>query len=80
MNRYCTRHGIVPANHRCGRWTDNQGRSRWIKGWEKTKAQAYAASGGVCTEPGCNQRAVEVHHINDRQARAVCYQHNPRGG
>ncbi len=75
MNRYCLKHGIVPATHRCGRWAKG---GTWK--WRKERAVALAAADGMCTEPGCVEPAVEVHHVTDTHVRAVCFAHNPRGG
>ncbi len=75
MNRYCQKHGIVPSNHKCGRWARGGTRR-----WRNERAAAMVAAGGMCTEPGCGARAVEVHHVTGNHVRAVCFAHNPRGG
>lgn len=75
MNRYCIRHGIVPADHQCGRWP--RGKSNW--NWSKQRAQLLAAQ-STCTQPGCNLPSTEAHHVTDTHIRAVCHAHNPRGG
>ena len=80
MQRYCATHGLVPANHRCGRWRNPAtGENRWIPGWDRTRTLVLAQH-PVCTEADCNEPSTEVHHVSDHTFRGVCRTHNPRGG
>jgi hypothetical protein len=80
--RYCGRcSAIVVPGHTHSRWRNPAtGKKQWIAGWNNTKARAMAASGGMCTHPGCTRRVEEIHHVDDHHARGVCRQHHERGG
>jgi hypothetical protein len=74
MHKYCPTHGIVDHTHTHGRWAGGSTRA-----WRKKRAEILKQN-GHCTEPGCNQPATEVHHVDDFTLRSVCAAHNPRGG
>jgi 5-methylcytosine-specific restriction endonuclease McrA len=78
--RYCLVHGIVPADHRCGRWANGSSRA-----WRRQRARILARDNHTCW---CGATATEVHHLKpgrarvvpDSELRSVCFTHNPRGG